>query len=200
MEYKCNLEWYKSYSHIKDVLFTQIVRQTECIHCKYYTINIENVPSLNINIPSTSKTDTVQNCIDQYFNNIDVEDWKCDKCNRVNNKPLVIQKTWYLPNVLVLCIKRFKFVNNKAVKINTHIDIPEYIDLEKHSLKIYNNCKYKLSAIVNHSGTSFYGHYTCDLIKTLYNILHIDDDRVTNVTKKSIQNKNCYIILYNRVT
>lgn len=193
MQFKCHTKWFESYSPIMDVLYTQLIRQIQCIYCNHFTINIENVSSIDINMSSPN----LNECINTYFNEVNVEFWKCDHCHKVNQKPIVLQKCWHLPNTIVLCIKRFKFVNNKPMKMNTHIDVPYSIDLESHSLKVYDNYMYKLSGIVNHSGTSYYGHYTCDLIESPNYLIHIDDD-VKSRTKKSIQNKNCYILFYSK--
>jgi len=194
MEFKCRTKWFESYSPIMDVLYTQLVRQIQCVYCNHFTINIENVSSIDINLSSSN----LDECVNTYFNNVNVENWKCDLCQKVNKKPLVLQKCWHLPNTLVLCIKRFKFIKNKPMKINTHIDVPYTIDLESHSLKIYSDYRYRLSGIVNHSGTSYYGHYTCDLIKSQNLLIHIDDDDVKGITNKSIQNKNCYILFFTK--
>lgn len=197
MKHKCNTNWYKNYSPIMDLLYTQLVKQITCSHCKHFVINIENHSILDIDMISTSNTDRVQDSIDRYFNNLTLDKWTCDKCSRTTTNPSVIVKTWNLPNMLILCIKRFKFNNGKLQKITDPIHIPYTIDLERHSLKLTKTYKYNLSGVVNHLGTSYYGHYTCNLVHSSdFSNTYVNDDKVDAST--SLQNKNCYILFYSK--
>ena len=194
LQFKCNEAWFKNYSPIMDTLYFQIIRQTECAVCNHKNLNFENNSILEVDIEGND--DDLVSSIQRYFTSHYIEDWTCDKCNEKSDKNRVIQQLWFLPKVLIVCVKRFKFTNNKMMKLRNTFKIPDEIDMKTHCLQQNCNYKYKLSSVINHLGSSYYGHYNCDLITQNHNIIKIDDEFIVNKTNNKLNEENGYILFY----
>ena len=195
LQFKCNEAWFKNYSPIMDTLYFQTVRQTECSVCNHKNLNFENNSILEVDIID-GNNDDLTSSIQRNFTSYYIEDWTCDKCNEKSEKNRVIQQLWYLPKVLIVCVKRFKFHNNTMMKLKNTFKIPNEINLQKHCLKQNCNYEYKLSSVINHLGSSYYGHYNCDLITPKNAIIKIDDEIIINKTNNKLNEENCYILFY----
>lgn len=193
LQFKCNQFWFKNYSPIMDVLYFQIIRQTQCSMCNHKNINFENNSILEIDVET--EPDDLNTSIHRYFKSHFVEDWTCDKCNLKSNTNRVIQQLWYLPKVLIVCVKRFKYMDNRMAKLRNTMRIPKEIDMEDHCLRKYDNYTYKLSSVINHLGTSYYGHYNCDLVQNDSSIIKIDDESILHGTN-NLNEQNCYLLFY----
>mmetsp|Transcript_21310 Transcript_21310/g.21101 ORF Transcript_21310/g.21101 Transcript_21310/m.21101 type:complete len:92 (+) Transcript_21310:308-583(+) len=79
---------------------------------------------------------------------------------------------WRVPDILIIHLKRFSFLNGQLAKINYKVTFPLQ-DLDISSWMISSektsgntvsttreNCLYDLFAVVNHSGNLGNGHYT----------------------------------------
>lgn len=194
LQFKCNEAWFKNYSPVMDTLYFQIIRQTECSVCNHKNLNFENNSILEVDIEGND--DDLISSIQRYFTSHYVQDWTCDKCNEKSEKNRVIQQLWHLPKVLIVCVKRFKFMNNKMMKLRNTFKIPNEIDLQNHCLQQKINYKYKLSSVINHLGSSYYGHYNCDLITQKDTIIKIDDEFIINKTNNKLNEENGYILFY----
>lgn len=197
LQFKCNTHWYRSFSPIMDVLYFQIVRQTECSVCNKKNINFENQSILELDI--VDDNDSVHKSILRYFQNQFVEDWTCDVCKVKSNKNMMIQRLWFLPKTFIICVKRFKFINNKMTKLKHTFNIPLAINLKNVCLQQNIPYEYKLSSVINHLGSSYYGHYNSDLVYPNQSIIKIDDDAILKSNVK-LNEQNCYIIFYEQST
>jgi ubiquitin C-terminal hydrolase len=197
LQFKCNTHWFKSFSPIMDVLYFQIVRQTECYVCKKKNLNFENQSILELDI--IDDNDSVHKSIVRYFHDQILDDWTCDVCKAKSDKNILIQRLWFLPQTFIICIKRFKFLNNKMSKLKHPIDIPPTLNFKSTCLQKNIHYAYKLSSVINHIGTSYYGHYNSDLIRSDQSIIKIDDESIikSNVT---LNEQNCYILFYEQST
>lgn len=194
LQFKCNEAWFKNYSPIMDTLYFQIIRQTECAMCNHKNLNFENNSILEVDIEGDD--DDLTSSIQRYFTSHFVQDWTCDKCNEKTDKNRVIQQLWYLPKVLIICVKRFKFTNNKMIKLRNTFKIPNEIDMQNYCLQQKINYKYNISSVINHLGSSYYGHYNCDLITKKDTIIKIDDEFIVNKTNNKLNEENGYILFY----
>jgi ubiquitin C-terminal hydrolase len=194
MEYKCNESWYKAYSPIMDVMYFQLVRQTSCSLCDNTNLNIENNFILELDIVNDEK-DTVEMSVSRYFDTLVVDDWTCDKCKMNSKENSIIQRLWMLPKTLIICIKRFKYINGKMRKLKYPISIPDTLDLTNYVLQKNVPKKYSLSGVINHLGNSYYGHYNADVIVN-GEMIKIDDDVI--LKSKSLNEENAYILFYDQ--
>ena len=66
------------------------------------------------------------------------------------------------PEMFLISLRRFLFIESKAVKINDHIDIPEILDVTgflEYRDHPHHKVQYRLAAVVCHRGTLTHGHY-----------------------------------------
>ena len=139
---------------------------------------------------------SIDNCITQLSmkEQLDKDNtWYCPKCkeHREAFKQLEIM---ICPKILIIQIKRFKplgYFVFATTKNETFVDYP--IDLE------IKNTKYKLFAISQHIGNTFFGHYKaacfCEGDWYIFN-----DDNVDKApSNKSIVNSNGYLLFYEKV-
>jgi ubiquitin C-terminal hydrolase len=193
LKFKCNKHWYQSFSPIMETMYFQIVRQTECAVCDKKNLNFENQAILELDIVEGG--DSVDASIRRYFGNQFVDDWRCDICRVKSDKNVMIQRLWYLPRILVLCVKRFKFMNNKMIKLKHPMDIPTTLNLKDVCLQQKIPYEYRLSSVINHLGSSYYGHYNSDLVSPDGSIIKIDDDIIIK-RKNKLDEENCYVLFY----
>lgn len=194
LNYKCDKLWFSKYSPILDLYYNQLVIQTQCSQCTHVNLNLENECIIQLDIQDSY--DSLSNALYRFFDNHTLDDWKCDKCSSsVNN--VRIQRIWRLPKILIICIKRFKYMENEMSKISSDFELPFVLDMEKYTLKLYDNYCYKLSSVINHYGQPYYGHYNVDILKN-DEIIKIDDKTISNI--KNIDTKNNYICFYESIT
>jgi len=186
-----------SYSEIIKIFNGLTLNSIQCNHCKYESDNIfESYNCLNINL---NNSNTLNSCFDNYFNNTNINDWKCEKCDNYGcTKSL---KLWSLPNYLIIQLKRFDENGNK---INTFIDFPiDDLDITNHisnKKKDPNHYIYSLYAVNYHSGDIKNGHYWSS-IKSLDNTWYTFNDgninKINNINLKNhIVTSNAYILFY----
>lgn len=186
-----------------ELITGQLVNQVICGNCKKIHHNFETFRVLDIEIPESDDSTTVNACLSKYFeksiiNDYDAGDhgdkWVCDKCN-ASAKSLKTCKLVKLPDMLVISLKRFKYnektgkflKNNACVKVNDVVDIDEY--------SICNEPNYKLMSFANHMGNMHGGHYTacCRYDDSWYKI---DDETVSKMN--TYEDRNAYTIFYQK--
>lgn len=188
----CNKSWYSDYSNIMDILYSQIIIQTECKKCSYSCCNVENISILHLELDE-------DNCIlndglESYFKSHEIEAWKCDKCGNDKHN-FRTTKLWRIPKNLIVCIKRNKYENGKLVKQNNLINIPENVSLKKYLLKPHSNYDYVLKGVINHYGNSEDGHYNFDFYhKDKNELIKVDDDKVFKINE--FDKQHCYMCIY----
>ncbi|KAG8543739.1 hypothetical protein GDO81_023789 [Engystomops pustulosus] len=106
---------------------------------------------------------------------------------------------WKLPKILILHLKRFEYKGCLKRKLKTNVDFPmKNLDLSPFvSPLIVKQQKYKLYAIVNHSGELDFGHYTafCKHPGTKeWNAF--DDTRCFKISESMVQTSSAYILFY----
>ncbi|KAH3675729.1 hypothetical protein WICMUC_002521 [Wickerhamomyces mucosus] len=122
-----------------------------------------------------------------------------------------------LPNILIIHLKRFSFINKKTnrigriEKLRKKIEYYEKLTLPQECLSPFirsNNSNYKLIGVVYHHGlNSDGGHYTVDVLRNdLNNWIRIDDTNITNLNLDEVLNgsenqdvKTAYILMYQKV-
>ncbi|XP_078399201.1 ubiquitin carboxyl-terminal hydrolase 19 isoform X2 [Cetorhinus maximus] len=138
------------------------------------------------------------------------EAWYCPKCkqHREASKQLML---WWLPNVLIIQLKRFSFRNFIwRDKINDMVEFPiRNLDLSKFCIGVKDVRQppvYDLYAVINHYGGMIGGHYTAyarlpneknsqrsDVGWRLF-----DDSTVTTVDESQVVARHAYVLFYRR--
>ncbi|XP_067854439.1 ubiquitin carboxyl-terminal hydrolase 19 isoform X2 [Heptranchias perlo] len=138
------------------------------------------------------------------------EAWYCSNCkqHREASKQLLL---WWLPNVLIIQLKRFSFRNFIwRDKINDMVEFPiRNLDLSKFCIGQKDDRQppvYDLYAVINHYGGMIGGHYTAyarlpneknsqrsDVGWRLF-----DDSTVTTVEESHVVARHAYVLFYRR--
>ena len=162
--------------------------------------NSEPYNIINLPIPSNNNNCTIFDCFDLYVNKEYLEgdnSWYNEKTEKREN----IYKSlsfWNLPDILIVDFKRF---DNNNKKINTLVTTPlDNINLSNYVIG-YNkeNYIYNLFAIINHSGGSLGGHYTCFVKNANNKWYHFNDTIVTEIDTNSLITNKAYCYFYKKI-
>ena len=144
----------------------------------------------------------------------------CEECNtkRICHKHLLLKS---LPNLLVICLKRFEFDYETMLKfkLNKYFEFPFQLNMKDYMIENHKEkcTEFDLTGIVVHNGVSDFGHYY-DLIKgrdnkwykfndenvTQFNEEYIPNEAFGNKdsddedSEKEIRKKNAYILFYTK--
>ncbi len=187
----------KQYSKILEIFYGQFHSRLICTTCNGYTNNFD--PFCSVTVPITAKCHNIYDCFDEYskveiLNNDNK--WKCEHCKNLTNAAKTIS-IWKLPNVLIIVLKRFNY-GMCSVKIGKNIEFPlEELDLKKY-VDGYDkyNALYECFAVINHVGSTNFGHYYAYCKNMNGKWYEYDDADVTEL--KDIPSNNAYVIFYRR--
>ena len=157
--------------------------------------NYNSQPEVIITLPLVEYT--LENNLQHYFDE-EIIERKCSKCG--HNEGTQVISFSDDPELLIIQLKRFKYENNRAHKIDSEVSVPLRLSLPSGSL-------YKIIGTVNHIGNSTAsGHYT----STVYNegkknFFLVDDEQIQEIDSlndtvfgQSIA-KTIYLIFYRQV-
>jgi ubiquitin C-terminal hydrolase len=193
----------KEYSFIIETFYGNLINNIKCLKCDFSDEIFE--PYNNLSLSIQDSTSSLQECLDDYFqNNHVINTWTCEKCN-VNgcNKSSVL---WTLPNYLIINLKRFKQNNSFTSKNNNLITFPlkdlnltKYISSDKNDM---NNYIYDLYAINYHGGNLDSGHYWSACKNLDGNWYNFNDGNVSKYNSSNLDSQlitnDAYILFYHR--
>ncbi|KAH0363659.1 cysteine proteinase, partial [Aureobasidium melanogenum] len=152
--------------------------------------------SLSVPIPNRSGV-SLTDCLNTYHRESNVT-IRCDKCKK-NAKRTRIFKLDNAPDVLPIQLMRFGYGARGPTKNKQHVDFPEELDLSPWALDQSQPSKYRLQAIVAHSGSLKFGHYIA-YIRGPDGIKEISDSSVSPSNAKEWRRPtsgfNPYILVY----
>jgi len=188
-----------SYSHIIDMMYSQLLCTTTCPKCKNTCINYEPLMTLSLSIPPSlvsNNTISLYDLFDSYTAEeiLDTDNqWKCDSCHENVNcsKKLTF---WYLSNIIIIVIKKYTLSH----KINVNIEYPMELDLNKYCINYKeNNLNYSLIGSCIHSGGLNGGHYYA-ICKKYNDWYCYNDDKVSKLDIKQVKHSDAYCLIYRR--
>jgi ubiquitin C-terminal hydrolase len=125
---------------------------------------LESFLSVLVSIPTNRDPKRLKELIKALNNTETVANSHCDKCHAVGYS---LKKTYFdhLPKILCIVLKRFKNAeyyghlvkNNDPVSIPFSLFMEDFRELFPKKEGVYP--VYRLSAVLNHSGTFEVGHY-----------------------------------------
>ncbi|KAG9671775.1 cysteine proteinase, partial [Aureobasidium melanogenum] len=152
--------------------------------------------SLSVPIPNRSGV-SLADCLNTYHRESNVT-IRCDKCKK-NSKRTRIFKLDNAPDVLPIQLMRFGYGARGPTKNKQHVDFPEELDISPWALDQSQPSKYRLQAIVAHSGSLKFGHYIA-YVRGADGIKEISDSSVSNSNAKEWRRPtsgfNPYILVY----
>ncbi|EEE57236.1 hypothetical protein OsJ_07224 [Oryza sativa Japonica Group] len=163
-----------------------LTNETKCLMCDTITAKDETFFDLSIDVEQNS---SLTSCLKSFFSTeiLNGEDkFFCDKCSSLQeaHKRMKIKKA---PHVLVIHLKRFKYVEqlSRHKKLSYRVVYP--LELKLGSMSEDADCEYSLFAVVVHVGSSpNHGHYVSQ-IKSHGNWLSFDDDTVQISEESTLQ-------------
>lgn len=191
-KYKMDVDWInkikKEYSHFVPLFNGQQISQIVCNNCSRIWHNYDLFVSVSV---ALSK-DTLEGCLEDYFADNVLSEWRCDDCKVVAEGSVQSVIHWRNPGVLIIVLKRFEFGDNMTRKNNKDIDIPMSLDLGRYTLGS-KLAKYELKSVGLHHGSYMGGHYQAACYDggawTLY-----DDESVYKIDKPDM--KKAYVLFY----
>jgi ubiquitin C-terminal hydrolase len=179
----------KEYSEMLDIFYgihvSQIIQEGEVVSSR-------PEPYFIVDLPMPEKAGlSIYDCFKKYCEGETLEGdngWFNEKTKKIENAKRNIV-FWSLPKVLVIDLKRFRPDGRKIqVPIDIEVDELDLSDFVKGYE--YNDCKYELYGVCNHSGGTMGGHYTATIRtkKTCENIWYLFND--TNVSTIKFDGKN----------
>eukprot|EP00930_Biecheleria_cincta_P074345 TRINITY_DN61554_c0_g1_i1.p1 TRINITY_DN61554_c0_g1~~TRINITY_DN61554_c0_g1_i1.p1 ORF type:complete len:686 (+),score=136.92 TRINITY_DN61554_c0_g1_i1:42-2099(+) len=134
------------------------------------------------------------------------EDWvECEKTKQ-RERSLKKLDLWNTPECLIIHLKRFgsERIGGPVHKINTFVRFPMDLDLSPWVCGISSkqSAQYKLYAVVNHSGSLSFGHYTshCSVGEgSERQWYHFNDSKVSSASESDVVSGEAYILFYERV-
>ncbi|WOL02746.1 hypothetical protein Cni_G11465 [Canna indica] len=163
-----------------------LTNETRCLQCETVTARDETFLDLSVDIEQNS---SITCCLKNFSSTetLNAEDkFFCDKCCSLQEaeKRMKIKKS---PNILVIHLKRFKYVEQlgRYKKLSYRVVFP--LELKLNNTIEDSDAEYSLFAVVVHVGIGpNHGHYV-SLVKSHNHWLCFDDETVEMVDESSVQ-------------
>ncbi|KAF8047383.1 hypothetical protein N665_3069s0004 [Sinapis alba] len=172
--------------------------QVKCAQCSHCSDKFDPFLDLSLDI---SKEDSLQRALSR-FTAVELLDdgakvYQCERCKQKVRavKQLTVSKA---PYVLTVHLKRFEA--HRSEKIDKKVQFASAIDMEPFVSGPYaGNLKYTLYGVLVHYGRSSHsGHYAC-FVRTSSGMWYsLDDNRVFQVSEKTVFNQKAYMLFYVR--
>jgi ubiquitin C-terminal hydrolase len=177
----------KEYSFITELFYGQYFSEIICLNCNHKVCSYDPFMILELEL----KYNNILDCIKKHTSfEEDIEDYKCDKCNKKHiKKRLNIIR---LPKILLITLKRY---NNNICKISNDININNNLKLKTY---LGHEMNYDLKSIIMHEGSCMGGHYyTYTKSIRTKKWFNFNDENVSEIEDiNKINKKNIYCLLY----
>ncbi|CAK0812062.1 unnamed protein product [Prorocentrum cordatum] len=157
--------------------------------------------------PAPAFRASLQDCLEAFTRREELAEEDRVRCEKTGNVERSLKKLdlWTAPECLIIHLKRFGSdqAYGPLEKVDTFVDAPLDLDLTPWVLgpSDEKQFQYRLYAVVNHSGTLRYGHYTA------YGRVgegpdrqwfHFNDSSVTKADESKVVSQEAYILFYER--
>ena len=168
--------------------------------CLCYKTDFKNVA---LPQPKKSGRITLEDCLNNFCQEEKLEkgnEWYCPKCKK---HTLVKKKMelFYLPKILIICLKRFIKMSYKWRKNEEYIDFP-INNLNMGEFMVgpdKSHSKYDLFAVSQHYGSILFGHYTA-VCKNFDKWYSYNDSSIHLCSENDTKSSAAYVIFYRRQT
>lgn len=179
-------------------------------------VNVKFDPFMYLSLPISEECSTLDDCLNLFceeeFLSGD-ERWFCPKCQQLVDATKKID-LFMLPPILIIHLKRFKFIPTQWTKIDQPVTFPvNDWDLSEFMKKKRGNSTttnvmypmYDLYAVLHHEGDVGYGHYTAHAKNRFdgewynFNDSQCHRRNVMNRKQDYESSSSAYCLFYNRV-
>lgn len=185
----------KDFSEIINIFFGQYEILVKCNKCNHLSKSYAPFNDIQIELSKN-----LMRSLDIFLTEEDVEK-RCENCSTEQNVDMTKKYSISMfPQHLIIQIKRFKYINNRILKVNGSIDIPELIDLSKYYAYKNRYGMYALYAGIVHKGSPTFGHYTA-FCKSNDFWWEYDDDTITQINPRHLKQlkENAYVLFYKKL-
>lgn len=156
--------FHKEYSPIVETFFGQTQTRIICGSCSAASARYEPWGVLKLPIPGADKAGaqapTFDQCIRAAFENEELDDYTCDTCKKKGSSRIEHRVSKF-PSHMIVALKRF---TNTGAKVRARIPYDEgLVDFGSQiawpTLIPASAAKYRVSAVIDHLGSSRGGHY-----------------------------------------
>lgn len=193
---------YKPTSLVFAIFGGYLQSQVKCLSCSYESNTYDPFTDISLCI---NKASTIERSLFNFCEKeiLDSENkYKCSGCKKKvqAQKQLTIYQN---SNILTIQLKRFDHFGRKLTR---PIQFKETLDLKPFLTKRPSAPKdgtiYELYGIIMHHGSSLKsGHYTTYVKSSNGTWLHVDDESVTTISKKTVfkASSEAYVLFYSRI-
>ena len=161
---------------------------------------IEKEKKKRLNVDSNNIT--LNDCLEYFRTEETLEkgnEWYCKQCRelRLARKKMEI---FFLPKILIICLKRFSNRGKHIMKNSQNVIFPiDNLDMKKFIVGPYNtHCKYNLYAVSRHYGYINGGHYTA-ICKNTKRWFEYNDEQIEEIDTNDIISNAAYVLFYKRI-
>jgi len=200
----------RNQSIIVDLFQGQLRNTLTCAHCSH--VNVRFDPFMYLSLPIGDHCHSLDDCLELFCMEEVLEGdeaWYCPKCQ--DHVPATKKiDLFMLPPILIIHLKRFKFVGTHKSKIDKPINYTlqdwNLSSLKKSTGGIYP--LYDLYAVSHHMGNVGFGHYVAHAKHRFdgewykfndSNVTHIPNPGSASSTTSSSSSSSAYCLFYNRV-
>ena len=183
-------------SIVMDSFYGQIINIFTC-KCGLQTFSFQKVIDLPLLL--RDRNESISELLDYYFGDEIIKfETKCENCHSKtkHKKEMRISRP---PNILILSLQRInqrtQRKNNCCISFPEELNIRKYIDEE---CGYYNDCKYSLFGIGNHSGTLNFGHYFAYIKLNDRSWHEFNDSMVTEIRSINNSSNTVYVLFYKK--
>lgn len=197
---------------IQNLYKISVETHVQCLECRAFQTRNSHLLSLPLHIKEDQNSLT--NCMNSFFEQQELRGINCCFCAQCETKTPSRQgvKIRSLPQILCIQLKRFRNMQGNTIKLNCRVTFPEtfnFSEIQKDAFATdfsQIDCGYTLYAVVVHSGTAMFGHYTAyvrhQLSKRWY---YADDSHVSLSSWEKVQKTygdyyggSAYMLMYRR--
>jgi hypothetical protein len=106
---------------------------------------------------------------------------------------------WTVPELLIIQLKRFLSKGQCQKKLELNVEYPDEFDISPFVLQRMEPTKYRLVAVIEHSGGLGGGHYIADVFHhQLAKWFRFNDDTVKAIKQNEVHSERGYVLFYEK--
>lgn len=185
-------------SEILNLFTFQERNAVKCPHCGQVYRSFNPSTGIEVQIPRRGPV-CLEDCLAAYCREETLDENSLYACEKCNQKGRATQQLTFFsnPEILVITLKRFMRGADFCEKVSMAVIFQQEFDLSPFMCTRNQRAKYRLTAIVNHSGTLNGGHYTADIREKSGVWSHCSDENVSECTEPKFE--LAYILFYERI-
>ncbi|XP_026182282.1 ubl carboxyl-terminal hydrolase 18 [Mastacembelus armatus] len=197
---------------IQNLYKISVETHLQCLECSSVQTQTSYLLSLPVHIREDHNS--LEACLTSFFEPQELRDINCCFCAQCGNKTPSKKgiKLLSLPRILCMHLKRFRNSRGFTQKLDCSVTFPKTFDFSETVQEAFStnfaqdDCTYTLFAVVVHSGTASFGHYTAYVHHRMnQHWYYANDSHVKQVSWEDVQTSygkphrhTAYMLMYRR--